>query len=306
MVGNLRPKSSRPGRVQSDVVGALLGHLQGDRPAHEVAGQELVHETLASAVAQAPHRGPAALRRSSGRGMAAWWSAVGWNCTNSTSVTGTAGAKRHGYPVAGCLGGIGRDRVHLAGATAGEKDVGGLDPQQIARGVERDDARAAPAVADEIEGEPVLEDRPRRCRAPLRQGPAPPRRPWRCRLREARAPWSARLPCARDSLPPGTRSKTAPRAMSSCTRSEPSSTSTRTAASSQRPAPARRVSARWRSVESSSPGSTAAIPPWAQRVVDCSSSPLVMTPTRVPPRSASRTAAERPATPLPTTRTSRR
>ena len=48
------------------------------------------------------------------------------------------------------------------------------------------------------------------------------------------------------------------------------------------------------------------MPPWAQRVVDWSSSPLVMTPTRVPPRCARRTAADRPATPLPTTRTSRR
>ncbi len=57
-------------------------------------------------------------------------------------------------------------------------------------------------------------------------------------------------------------------AMSSWTRFGPSSTSTRTASVSHRPAPAASVSARWRSVESSSPPSTAATPPWAQRVAD--------------------------------------
>ena len=32
---------------------------------------------------------PRSASDSSGRGMAGWWSAVGWNCMNSTSATGT-------------------------------------------------------------------------------------------------------------------------------------------------------------------------------------------------------------------------
>ncbi len=48
--------------------------------------------------------------------------------------------------------------------------------------------------------------------------------------------------------------------------------------------------------------------PWAQRVADCDSAPLVSTPSDKAggaPGSASRTAAVRPATPLPRTRTSK-
>ncbi len=119
---------------------------------------------------------------------------------------------------------------------------------------------------------------------------------------------------ARARAPPGCRSKTAPMAISSLTRAGPSSTSTRTASVSHSPAPAARVSARWRSVLSSSPPRTAATPPWAHRVADWDSSPLVRTPTRSPAPdppapvddsgAARRTAADRPATPLPSTRTS--
>src|SRR5437763_4871156 len=97
----------------------------------------------------------------------------------------------------------------------------------------------------------------------------------------------------------------APKAMSSFTRPGPSSTSTRTASTSHSPAPAFNVSARWRSVESGSSDNTAATPPCAQRVADCTSSALVSTPSRIPGSVAARTAAERPATPLPRTRRSR-
>ena len=94
--------------------------------------------------------------------------------------------------------------------------------------------------------------------------------------------------------------------MSSWTRDGPSSTSTRTASVSHRPAPAARVSARWRSVESSSPPSTAATPPWAHRVADWDSSALVSTPTRSPacrPRPARRRGpGARPAGRRPTGR----
>src|SRR5262249_52837984 len=74
-----------------------------------------------------------------------------------------------------------------------------------------------------------------------------------------------------------------------------------TASTSHSPAPAASVSARCRSVESGSPPRTAATPPWAQRVAAWDSSALVSTPTRSAMSSAARTAADSPATPLPST-----
>ena len=58
--------------------------------------------------------------------MAGWWSAVGWNWTNSTSAVGLP----LGGPsdaVARRLGRVGRDRVELAGTPGGEDDVVGPD-----------------------------------------------------------------------------------------------------------------------------------------------------------------------------------
>src|SRR5205807_1922144 len=68
-----------------------------------------------------------------------------------------------------------------------------------------------------------------------------------------------------------------------------------------------RVSARCRSVESGSPPRTAATPPWAHRVVAWASADLVSTPTRSggSVSAAARTAADSPATPLPSTSRSR-
>ena len=122
---------------------------------------------------------------------------------------------------------------------------------------------------------------------------APPA--WTMRGRE----WPpSRASCSRPSR---SRSNMAPMAMSSLTRLGPSSTSARTASTSHRSAPAPSVSARWRSVESGSPASTAATPPCAQRVAACDSSDFVSTPTRSASSSAARTAADSPATPLPRT-----
>ncbi len=100
---------------------------------------------------------------------------------------------------------------------------------------------------------------------------------------------------------PSTLSKRGHISMSSRTRSGPSLTSTCTASSSQRPAPAATVSWKWSSVESGGPNA-AAIPPWARKVVVSSSVDFVSRPTRQ--RRAAPTAAVRPAIPPPSTRTS--
>ena len=72
------------------------------------------------------------------------------------------------------------------------------------------------------------------------------------------------------------------------------------------------MSARWRATESGGPAiaasvllRTAATPPWAHWVADSDSVALVSTPIRNEGSvAAARTAADRPATPLPTTRRS--
>src|SRR5436190_7947657 len=111
------------------------------------------------------------------------------------------------------------------------------------------------------------------------------------------------LECAasRPSLrpPPGSRSKSAPAVCSSRTRAGPSSTSTCTAAASQRAAPAARVSRRCRAGESPAP-SAAAMPPCAYAVALSNSERFVS--TRTSPCSDARHAVCSPATPLPTTR----
>lgn len=97
-------------------------------------------------------------------------------------------------------------------------------------------------------------------------------------------------------------SKCAPVLISRRTASGPSVTRVRTASSSQRPAPATRVSSRCCSGVSPSP-SAAAMPPWAQRVEPSSRRALVTT-TVSRPAAAQRSAAVSPATPDPTTTTS--
>ena len=222
------------------------------------------------------------------------------------SATGTPARSAMAIPSPVASVGIGRDRVHLPGPAAGEEDVVGLDAQQVAGGVERDDAGAAAALAHEVEGEPVLQDRRgavahRRDEGPLDLGAGgEPAGVQDARRRVATFP-ATRTARRRGPGRRRRRARSARARARSPRRRAPARPPGRTS-----PAPARRVSARCRSVESSSPGSTAAMPPWAQRVVDCSSSPLVSTPTLVLPTWARRTAAERPATPLPTTRTSRR
>ena len=193
MVGNLRREVLESGGVQKDVVAPLLGQLHGYGPADKVAGKQLVHKTVAHRVTQ--HRAVAAERFGDER--------TGHGCVMERRRVELdelhvgdrdAGPKRHGYPVAGGLGGIGRDRVHLAGSAGGEHDMGRLDSQQVSRRVERHDARAPVVFHDEIEGEPVLVDRRGAVTYGRDKSRARPRHRWRGRRRVAPAPSSGRPP----------------------------------------------------------------------------------------------------------------
>ena len=293
------------GGVEPQVLDVLLEHASGDGPAHLVAREELVDEPLARRGRAGGRRGPRSASVSSGRGITGWWSAVGWNCSNSTSATATPARIAMATPSPVASVGVGGDGEQLAVAAGGHEHVGGPHLGAAARRVGGDHPAAAAALDDQVEGEGALvappTPRPARRRRASARSPRRWPRPRRARCAAA----SGRPPGPARAGPAGSRSKAAPRAMSSWTRDGPSSTSTRTASTSHSPAPAASVSARWRSVESGSPPSTAATPPWAQRVVACWSSALVSTPTRIPWISAARTAADSPATPEPSTSRSR-
>ena len=84
--------------------------------------------------------------------------------------------------------------------------------------------------------------------------------------------WAPSIP--RDQEPVGSVSNSTPASARETMASPPASQRTRTADSSQWPAPAARVSAIWEATVSSVP-MTPAIPPWAQAVFDSPRPPLV-------------------------------
>ena len=97
---------------------------------------------------------------------------------------------------------------------------------------------------------------------------------------------------------PSLRSKRTPRASSVATWAGPSRQMCAAAATSQSPAPAASVSARWASTESC-PSMAAAIPPWARIVLPSPRTSFVTTTTG--PVSAADRASREPAMPLPIT-----
>ena len=96
-------------RVEPDVLAALLRQLDGDRPAHEVPRQQLVDETVAGSVAQ--HRAVAAKRLGDERARHGRVMERRRVELHELDVGDRdSGAKRHGDPVAGRLGRVRRDR----------------------------------------------------------------------------------------------------------------------------------------------------------------------------------------------------
>ena len=84
-----------------------------------------------------------------------------------------AGPQRHGDAVTGRLGRVGGDREELAGPARGQHDVAGphLDRAVTAPGRQGAHPDAAPALDQEIEGEPPLEHRAGRAERGVDEGP---------------------------------------------------------------------------------------------------------------------------------------
>ena len=169
----------------------------------------------------AARRGPAAPRTAAAAACCGWCSAVGWNCTNSTSATADPGPQRHGDAVAGGLDRVGGDREQLAGAAGGEQHVGGPDHLRRARrrrgrptpthrppSTSRSSAKARSCTAAAVRR--TASTSARSISTPVA---APPACTTRARLwPPSRA--SSRWPCS-------SRSNMAPRAISSLTRPGP-------------------------------------------------------------------------------------
>ena len=235
-------------------------------------------------------------------------SAVGWNCTNSRSVTTAPARSASATPSPVDTDRVGGRREDLAHAAGGQHDRAGQDRADavlaaLAEHVQGD--AAGPAVGVRAAGRGRARARPAgstgRARPP-RAARAGPRRRSR-RRRRARSGWRGGRPrgSASASRPDCGRTRR-PSAISSRTRAGPSVTSTSTAAGSHSPTPATRVSAACSSGVSYG-SSTAAMPPCAQRVEPSSMWTLVTTVT-CSPASRRCSAAVSPATPEPTTTTS--
>ena len=94
----------------------------------------------------------------SGRGMAGWWSAVGWNCTNSTSATGTPARSAMAIPSPVASVGLVVTEYICPAPPHARTTWEASTRRRSPAGSSASDARAAAGVDDEVEGEPVLED----------------------------------------------------------------------------------------------------------------------------------------------------
>ena len=113
-----------PGGVEPHVVDALVEHARGDRPGHDVAGQQLVDEALAVGVAEQRAVAPQRLRqqRPRHRGVVQ----RGRVELEELEVgDGHPGPERHGDAVAGGHDRVRRDREQLARPAGGEQHVCG-------------------------------------------------------------------------------------------------------------------------------------------------------------------------------------
>ncbi len=304
------------GGVQPEVLDPLGAHALGHRAADHVPRGELVDEALAPGV---PQQGPVAAERL-GEQRAGHRRMVERGRVELHELDvgdGDTCPQGHGQPVAGGSGRVGGHREELARPAGREHGVRGPDLDEPPVGAE---GAHAPGTC-----------RPRRAgrgrttpRAPLQ-----PTRVWhrpgraRPRLRSPRPPRGRR---GRSSGRPRGPGRGRHRAGGRRPRPSPPARGPATGLRPPGPGPPRCRRARPRR-RGCPPGGDRSSPrprrvprprpPWAQRVVDWESSALVRTPTRSTPPpapvprpdppigAARRTAAERPATPLPRTRTSR-
>ena len=226
---------------------------------------------------------------------------VGWNWTNSRSLTAAPARQPRATPSPVAIGGLVVSRK-MRPAPPVARSVADARTSAARRVVHvaRTDADAVARRRDRWRGRRARSRTPAQAAA-RSHSTRPISRPVASRA------WSTRLTlCApsrpSENAPSAPRSNAAPQSASSATRAGPSSTSTRTASGRHRPSPAAIVSAPCSAGESSRP-TAAAMPPWAYPVL-LSSGRSALVSTSTDPAAASETAARRPATPLPMTRKS--
>ncbi len=165
---------------------ALLGHPLGHGPADDVARGELVDEPLPSVVVQERAVPAQRLRQQ--------WSRHGRVVQGGRVELDELhvghrdpGAQRHGDPVAGGLGRVGRDGEQLPRAARGEHHLGRPHLSEHAVGVEGGDAHAPAALDNAGRGRATARAPPPRCartaETSARSTSAPVAAPPACRTR---------------------------------------------------------------------------------------------------------------------------
>ena len=248
---------------------------------------------------------PRSASDSSGRGIRGWCSAVGWNWKNSRSATATPARMRHRDPVAGRGQRVGGDGEQLAGTAGGQQHVRARTAPAGAVGVEDLDADAPTVLDHEVDDEGVLLDQRRRTPHGVHERPLDLGARWRPHRRAPPGPRSA-LPRGRARGCPVRRGRTprrgrsAPRPAAVPRRRAPGPPRRRTTRHRPpacRPGAGRSPRDRPTTRPRPRPGPIGWSPAPAR-----SSSPR---PSRRPWLLAARTAADSPATPLPSTSRSR-
>ena len=248
-----------------------LEHRGGDRPGDTTSRGWSSSTKRSPSASRSSAPWPRRASDSSGRGMASWCRAVGWNWTNSTSATATPARSAMAMPSPVASSGLVVTAKSWPAPPVATSTLRGphLDARRPPR-VERDDPAAPTALDDQVEREGVLvAGRPRSLRR-RRPGPARPRRRWPPRRRGRCGRGCARPRGPAGGSPSGVAVEHGAEGDQlvdpdrALVDQHPHGVECRTG----RPRRAR-VSARCRSVESGSPPSTAATPPWAQRVVAC-------------------------------------
>ena len=153
-----RREALESGGIEPEVIDALLGHAGGHGPAHHVTRRQLVHETLAVAVAQ-ERAVPAQRLGEQGAGHGRVVQRGGVELDELHVGRRDAGPQRHRHAVAGRFGRVGGDREELAGTAGGQHDMVGLHRHRAvaAAGREGQHAGAAAPFDQQVEGEPALE-----------------------------------------------------------------------------------------------------------------------------------------------------
>ncbi len=159
------------GGVEPQAVDPLGRHALGHGPADHVPRGQLVDEALPVGV---PQQGPvarAAPRTAAGRGMAGWWSAVGWNCMNSTSATGTPARRAMARPSAVASAGLVVTANSWPAPPVASTVWVARTSTRPTLGAEGHDAPAPPALHQQVEGEPLLQHGGGRGPGGVDQGP---------------------------------------------------------------------------------------------------------------------------------------